>query len=144
MYAMFCRTIRGGRVFATIALLFGLCFLIAPSTGAARAKRPTRPKMGWAKVTFYCRRCNSGGRVADPHRRVTDRGGVAADPRYHPLGSQIYIAGFGTRRVDDTGGAIKGPNRFDVRLTASGKCHRYGVKRLRYRVLSHAKKKRRH
>jgi len=75
---------------------------------------------------------------------VSDPGGVAADPRYHPLGSRIYIEGFGTRRVDDTGGAIKGPNRFDVRLSSRGRydrCDRYGVKHLRYRVVSHAKKK---
>ena len=114
-----------------------LAFISISPRSVASAARPTRGK---AKVTFYCRSCSSGRRVADPRRRVTDSDGVAADPRYHPLGSRVYIEGFGTRRVDDTGGAIKGPHRFDVRLASRGRCHRYGVKRLSYRVVSRPKK----
>jgi membrane-bound lytic murein transglycosylase A len=51
---------------------------------------------------------------------VTPRGTVAADPNYVPLGAPIYIAKadrpeiVGPWVAQDTGGAIKGPNRFDT------------------------------
>ena len=51
---------------------------------------------------------------------VTPRASVAADPSYVPLGAPIYIADadrpeiVGLWVAQDTGGAIKGPNRFDT------------------------------
>jgi membrane-bound lytic murein transglycosylase A len=50
---------------------------------------------------------------------VTPRASVAADPNYVPLGAPIYLK-MDRREADglwvaqDTGGAIKGPNRFDT------------------------------
>ena len=51
---------------------------------------------------------------------VTPHGSVAADPNYVPLGAPIYIAKADRPEIkglwvaQDTGGAIKGPNRFDT------------------------------
>jgi membrane-bound lytic murein transglycosylase A len=51
---------------------------------------------------------------------VTPHGSVAADPNYVPLGAPIYLEKADRHEVDglwvaqDTGGAIKGPNRFDT------------------------------
>jgi membrane-bound lytic murein transglycosylase A len=51
---------------------------------------------------------------------VTPRTTVAADPNYVPLGAPIYLSKADRPEVDglwvaqDTGGAIKGPNRFDT------------------------------
>ena len=51
---------------------------------------------------------------------VTPHVTVAADPNYTPLGAPIYLDKADRREVDgpwvaqDTGGAIKGPNRFDT------------------------------
>jgi membrane-bound lytic murein transglycosylase A len=51
---------------------------------------------------------------------VTPRGSVATDPNYVPLGAPVYLTKADRREVDglwiaqDTGGAIKGPNRFDT------------------------------
>jgi membrane-bound lytic murein transglycosylase A len=51
---------------------------------------------------------------------VTPRVTVAADPNYTPLGAPIYLHKADRSEVDglwvaqDTGGAIKGPNRFDT------------------------------
>jgi membrane-bound lytic murein transglycosylase A len=51
---------------------------------------------------------------------VTARGSVATDPHYAPLGAPIYLHEADRPEVDglwvaqDTGGAIKGPNRFDT------------------------------
>jgi membrane-bound lytic murein transglycosylase A len=51
---------------------------------------------------------------------VTPRGSVAADPNYTPLGAPIFLFKADRPEIDglwvaqDTGGAIKGPNRFDT------------------------------
>ena len=50
---------------------------------------------------------------------VTPRGTVAADPKYVPLGAPVYLdldrdVADGLWVAQDTGGAIKGPNRFDT------------------------------
>lgn len=50
---------------------------------------------------------------------VTPRGTVAADPKYTPLGAPVYLAldrpeASGLWVAQDTGGAIKGPNRYDT------------------------------
>jgi membrane-bound lytic murein transglycosylase A len=51
---------------------------------------------------------------------VTPHATVATDPNYVPLGAPIFIAKADRREIDgiwvaqDTGGAIKGPNRFDT------------------------------
>lgn len=51
---------------------------------------------------------------------VTPHSTVAADPNYVPLGAPIYLANADRREIDgiwvaqDTGGAIKGANRFDT------------------------------
>ncbi|MGI5870171.1 MAG: 3D domain-containing protein [Kiritimatiellia bacterium] len=41
-------------------------------------------------------------------------GTVAADTRYYPFGTILYIPGYGYGRVEDRGGDIKGPTRLDV------------------------------
>ena len=41
-------------------------------------------------------------------------GTIAADTRYYPFGTVMYIPGYGYGRVEDTGGAIKGANRIDL------------------------------
>lgn len=51
---------------------------------------------------------------------IADRTSVAADPNFVPLGAPIFIYDADRKDVDgiwvaqDTGGAIKGPNRFDT------------------------------
>ena len=51
---------------------------------------------------------------------VSAHASVAADPNYVPLGAPIYLSNADKSEVDglwvaqDTGGAIKGPNRFDT------------------------------
>ena len=53
------------------------------------------------------------------------RNGIAVDPRVIPLGSEVYIAGEGTRTAIDTGGLIKG-KRIDVWRPSSAECREFG------------------
>lgn len=53
---------------------------------------------------------------------------IAVDRNKISLGSDVYIEGYGTRRADDTGGAIKN-NRIDVYVDSHSEALRLGVKK---------------
>ena len=53
-------------------------------------------------------------------------GTVAVDPRVIPLGSKVYIPGYGTAVATDTGGAIKG-NHIDIYVADHDRCNALGV-----------------
>lgn len=65
---------------------------------------------------------------------TTRRGVVAVDPSVIPLGSRLYIEGYGYARAEDTGGAIKG-NRIDVFLPSYSEARRYGRRQVTVYVL---------
>ncbi len=55
-------------------------------------------------------------------------GAIAVDPRVIPLGSKLYIEGYGYGFACDTGGAIKG-RRLDLAFPTIRQCNAYGRKR---------------
>lgn len=61
-------------------------------------------------------------------------GTVAVDPSVIPLGSKLYIEGYGFGRAEDIGSAIKG-NRVDVFLESEQECRRWGRKSVKIYVL---------
>jgi resuscitation-promoting factor RpfB len=52
-------------------------------------------------------------------------GTIAVDPRVIPLGSKIYVPGYGWGRALDTGGAVRG-NIIDIWLPTSSQCYGWG------------------
>jgi len=52
-------------------------------------------------------------------------GVVAVDPRVIPLGTKVYIEGYGEAIAADTGGAIKG-NRIDLCYNSNSQCVAFG------------------
>ena len=59
---------------------------------------------------------------------------IAVDPSVIPLGSKVYVEGYGYAVAADKGGAIKG-NRIDVFFSSKNDAYRWGVKRVKIRVL---------
>lgn len=57
----------------------------------------------------------------------TKLGTVAVDPRVIPLGSKLYIPGYGWGRAVDTGGAIQG-RKIDVWLPTMSQCMQWGIR----------------
>ena len=51
---------------------------------------------------------------------------IAVDPSIIPLGSKVYIPGYGLAIASDTGGLIKG-NRIDLFLNSKDECINWGV-----------------
>ncbi len=61
-------------------------------------------------------------------------GTIAADTDYYPFGTIMYVPGYGYGRVEDRGGAIKGPNRLDVFFKRRSRALEWGRQHLRVRV----------
>jgi len=61
-------------------------------------------------------------------------GVVAVDPKVIPLGTLMYVEGYGYAVAGDTGGAIKG-NRIDVFFYSPWEANKWGVKRVKIYIL---------
>lgn len=59
---------------------------------------------------------------------------IAVDPNVIPLGSKVYIPGYGTFVAGDTGSAIKG-NRIDVHITDLNQATAFGRKTMEIQII---------
>jgi len=59
---------------------------------------------------------------------------VAVDPSVIPLGTKLYIEGYGYAVAEDTGGTIKG-NAIDVYFNTDSECFNWGVKNVNVYIL---------
>jgi membrane-bound lytic murein transglycosylase A len=71
------------------------------------------------KSYIFFRELTGAGPLGAMGLPVTPQGSVAADPRFVPLGAPVFLdvehaVADGLWIAQDTGGAIKGPNRFDT------------------------------
>jgi peptidoglycan DL-endopeptidase CwlO len=62
------------------------------------------------------------------------RGVVAVDPSVIPLGTRVYVEGYGNAIAGDTGSAIKG-NRIDLCFDTLAECNRYGRRTVKVEIL---------
>lgn len=62
------------------------------------------------------------------------KGTIAADIRYYPYGTVIKIPGYGKGVVQDTGSAIKGPNRLDVFFSTRKRALKWGRQWLKVKI----------
>ncbi|MHC8968657.1 3D domain-containing protein [Priestia aryabhattai] len=67
---------------------------------------------------------------ANPNQKV-----IAVDPSVIPLGSKVYVEGYGEAVATDTGGAIKG-NRIDVFVPSEGDAQQFGRKSVKITVMN--------
>jgi len=93
----------------------------------------------WMKVTAY----NPTKNQCDDSPLITATGdsvfvgGVAADPRWFPMGSKIIIPGYNEDKiciVNDTGSKIKG-NRLDVLMFDHNEAIEWGIRWVKVRVV---------
>lgn len=91
--------------------------LRAPRPGLVSADSLRRPWM----IPF---------RVALPWCILPRDGTIAADTRYYPFGTRMYVPGWGWGVVTDRGGAIKGPDRIDIFMNSHAATNRWGRQRL--------------
>ena len=66
--------------------------------------------------------------TANPNMKL-----IAVDPSVIPLGSKVWVEGYGVAIAGDTGGAIKGNRRFNAR---QGTSSNWGRKTVTVKVLN--------
>jgi 3D (Asp-Asp-Asp) domain-containing protein len=75
-----------------------------------------------------------GGRYTCTQRDGRSAHGIAVDPDVIPLGSHLWVPGYGHALADDVGGAIDG-RRIDLRMQTYREMDDWGVRRVRVYVL---------
>ncbi|WP_066398954.1 G5 and 3D domain-containing protein [Cytobacillus eiseniae] len=92
----------------------------------------------YVSSTAYTASCNGcSGKTAtginlkaNPNVKV-----IAVDPRVIPLGTKVYVEGYGYAVAADTGSAIKG-NKIDVFFATKAEAYRWGRKTVKIRILN--------
>lgn len=62
------------------------------------------------------------------------RGTIAVDPAVIPLGTQLWVEGYGIGIAADTGGAIRG-NKIDLFMETRSECIEWGRRTVLVRIL---------
>ena len=89
-------------------------------------------KMIATAYTANCIGCSGFTKLGQP----AGHGIVAVDPRVIPLGTALFIPGYGRAIAGDTGGAIRG-NRIDLGFDSTSDAFRFGTRQIVVYVLAH-------
>lgn len=108
-----------------LSLLF-IFFLILP----AFAENNEKTKYIKVEVLAYCYNTSRTATGSIPNT-----GTIAVDPKIIPLGSKIYVPGYGWGKALDTGYSIKG-NMIDIWLPTYEQCIKWGRKKLTITVVT--------
>lgn len=96
---------------------YGISGGVAP---ASRSLQNNVKEIRTMEATAYTHTGNRTATGIYPYKGV-----VAVDPKVIPLGSKLYVEGYGYAEAQDTGGAIKG-DRIDIFLDTEGDCVQWG------------------
>ena len=91
----------------------------------------------YVTATAYTASCNGCTGItatgfnlrANPDAKV-----IAVDPRVIPLGTKVYVEGYGYAIAADTGGNVKG-NRIDVFFSSKADAYRWGKRKVKIKIL---------
>ncbi|MBE7119504.1 cell wall-binding protein EntA [Bacillus cereus] len=114
-----------------------------PAVKAAETSEPSGGRELTVVATAYTAHPSEnggtyGGRVltamghdltANPNMKM-----IAVDPKVIPLGSKVWVEGYGEAIAGDTGGAIKG-NRIDILLGSDSAANKWGRKTVKVKIL---------
>jgi uncharacterized protein YabE (DUF348 family) len=102
--------------------------VVIKGTGQVYASRGGEQIKYKKKVSSIATAYSGHSTTATGRRPVRNEGGlstIAVDPSVVPLGSKVFVDGYGYAIAADTGGAIKG-NKIDVYLDSSSDCDNWG------------------
>jgi N-acetylmuramoyl-L-alanine amidase len=108
----------------------------APAESQQPAQEPAGKEMT-VTATAYTANCDGCSGITatgvnlkeNPSEKV-----IAVDPSVIPLGSKVYVEGYGYATAADTGSAIKG-NRIDVFIPSEDQAVQWGVKTVNVKVV---------
>jgi 3D (Asp-Asp-Asp) domain-containing protein len=110
--------------------LVAVIFLgLALASGYARAIVVTATSYSWREPQhFRFGRLNALGTCLDD-------GQIAADWRYYPPGTVMWVQGLGFREVTDRGSAVRGPRHIDICFSTLAAMRAWGTRRVHIRIL---------
>ena len=131
------------------ALFLGGCMMIPGTSPYARLSRgrpvviettaycPCKQCCGWKRNWLFRPVIASGPNRGKPKAvgltasgKKAKPGMIAADTRYYPFGTVLYVPGYGYGTVEDRGGDIQGPQRLDLFFKAHADARHWGRKRV--------------
>ncbi|UNY39877.1 lytic transglycosylase [Bacillus phage vB_BauM_KLEB27-3] len=90
-------------------------------------------------ATAYTAFCDTGctGITATGRDLSNDRSAkvIAVDPSVIPLGTNVYVEGYGYAVAADTGGAIKG-HKIDLHVPTESQANQWGVQKVKVKILN--------
>ncbi|RSK56854.1 G5 and 3D domain-containing protein [Bacillus canaveralius] len=103
----------------------------------AAQSEPSAGREFYVDSTAYTASCNGCSGVtatgvnlnANPNAKV-----IAVDPSVIPLGTKVYVDGYGYAVAADTGSAIKG-HKIDVFFAGTSEAYRWGRKKVKIKIL---------
>jgi uncharacterized protein YabE (DUF348 family) len=98
------------------------------------SKTPTGHRMRLESTAYSPNEPGGGGGPSTAMGHPAVFGVAAVDPRVIPLGSRLYVVGYGYAMAYDTGGDIKG-DRIDLCFDSGGECEDWGRKSVTVIVL---------
>lgn len=85
--------------------------------------------------TAYCKGCSGTTATGIDLRSNPERKVIAVDPSIIPLGTKVWVEGYGEAIAGDVGGAIKG-HKIDVFIPSYESAMQWGVKKVKIKVLN--------
>ncbi|WP_332650549.1 ubiquitin-like domain-containing protein [Lysinibacillus sp. 54212] len=85
--------------------------------------------------TPYCNGCSGKSATGIDLRSNPNLKLIAVDPNVIPLGSKVWVEGYGYAIAGDTGGSIKG-NKIDILVQTKSQAYSWGRKKVRIKVLN--------
>jgi len=83
--------------------------------------------------TAYCRGCSGITSTGIDLRSNPNQKVIAVDPRIIPLGTKVYVEGYGYATANDTGGGIKG-NKIDLFIPDFSEMLKFGKHNIQIKV----------
>ena len=102
--------------------------VIVPEVVQEKPEPEPEPKIVTFEATAYTW---TGNRTATG--TWPSRGTVAVDPRVIPLGTQLYVEGYGEAVAADTGGAIQG-QKVDLYMDDVNECLQWGRRKVEVKI----------
>lgn len=84
--------------------------------------------------TAYCNGCTGITRTGINLRANPDLKVIAVDPKVIPLGSKVWVEGYGYAVAGDTGGAIKG-NKIDLHIPSKSEAYKFGKRKVKMKII---------
>ena len=107
----------------------------APSRGTSSAVAGKTITMEATAYNWDCATCDGRGLTSTGYNlKANPDGVIAVDPRVIPLGTKVYVEGYGYAVARDTGGAIKG-NRIDVHMRSISAARQFGRQSVKVTII---------